>query len=178
MILGYILVVALVAFDQIIKLISLLLRPDSPTDGFIGTLIPKVLDFYYIENTGASLGMFSDAQGFFAIVTVVSLVIFGYFFYQIDLKEKKVFSLAIILLIAGTFGNAIDRLFRDGAVIDMLFMPPLNSLLDIFNVSDFIFNIADAYMTFGIILFIIDILFLESKRDKKNEKRIEEVTTE
>ena len=71
----------------------------------------------------------------------------------------------------------MDRLFRGGGVIDMISMPILDKFLDLFGIGDFIFNVADFYMTLGIILFVIDIVFLERKRDDKNDKQAEELIT-
>lgn len=176
MLIGYILIIGLVGFDQLTKVLALIFKNDNTS--LIKTLIPNVLEFHFIENTGASFGMLEDAQFFFAIITIFSLIVFGFLFYESNFKTKKVYSIGIALIIAGSFGNAIDRLFRDGAVIDMVNMPILNSFLDIFKISDFIFNIADLYMTAGIILFVIDILFLESKRVDKNERKNEHIIIE
>lgn len=167
MIISSVLILALILIDQIIKLISINLAPTSGS--LIKVLIPEVLEFHHIVNTGASFGMFSGAQIIFSLITVVSLVLFGYFFITSDIKTKKVYTISIILFVAGTFGNAIDRIFRDGGVIDMLNMPILNEFLSLFGISPFIFNMADFYLTFAIILFGIDILFLERKRVDNNE---------
>lgn len=167
MILGYILIVVLLFLDQIVKYLSLLFEVSGNT--LIKVLIPKVLEFHHIINEGASFGMLEGRQGFFAIMTIIFLIIFGYFFYEVDFKKKKVFSIATILLIAGALGNAIDRLFR-GGVIDMINMPILNDFLGLLNISPFIFNLADLYMNVGIVLFMIDLLFLERKRTELDEE--------
>lgn len=168
MLLSYILIIGFVILDQVIKLLSITLQNQSTS--LIKTVIPNVLEFHYTVNTGASFGMFEDAQMFFSIVTIASLIIFGYLFYESNLKTKKVYTLSIILLIAGTFGNAIDRLFRGGGVVDMFNMPIVNKIVESVGISGFIFNLADLYMTVGIILFIVDILFLERKRVETNEE--------
>lgn len=168
MLLGYILIIILVSFDQIIKLLSLLFK--NETSSLIKVIIPEVLEFHHIINKGASFGMLENRQSLFAVITIVALLMFGLLFSHINFKNKKVYSISIILFISGTFGNAIDRLFRSGGVIDMLNMPVLNNILSIFNISPFIFNIADVYLNFAIILFIIDMLFLEKRRsDLSNE---------
>lgn len=168
MLLGAILIIGLVLLDQVFKILSIYLANGS--EGLIKILIPDVLEFHYINNPGASFGMGEGMQLLFFVVTIIALLIFGYLFYEIDFKKKKVFSLAIILFIAGTFGNAIDRMFRPMGVVDMFNMPILNYLLSFLNIPDFIFNMADVYMNFAVILFIIDLLFLERKRvDVKNE---------
>lgn len=164
MLIGYILIVALILFDQLFKVLSLLYK--SETTSLIKVVIPEVLEFHHIVNRGASFGMLEDKQFLFALVTIFALIIFGYLFTKIDFKTKKVYSISVILFIAGTLGNAIDRIFRSGGVIDMFNMPILNNILGIFNISPFIFNIADVYLNFAIVLFIIDILFFENKRSE------------
>lgn len=168
MLIGYLILLGLILFDQLIKLISVLTKVSGTS--LIKVLIPNILEFHYLENTGASFGMLEGQQAFFSLITIVALIIFGYFFLDINLKEKKVFSIAIILFIAGTFGNAIDRIFRDGVVVDMLNMPILNNLISLVGLSPFIFNVADIYLNFAVVLFIIDILFLERKRVGKHEE--------
>lgn len=175
MLIGYITIFLLIGFDQLVKLLSLLFRSDAGS--LIKVIIPNVFEFHYIENYGASLGMFQGAQFVFAIVTIFSLILFGFLFFEGNFKTKKIYSYGISLIIAGTFGNAVDRLFRGGGVIDMISMPILDKFLDLFGIGDFIFNVADFYMTLGIILFVIDIVFLERKRDDKNDKQAEELIT-
>ncbi|VEU80796.1 signal peptidase II [Haploplasma axanthum] len=176
MLLGYLLIFGLIGFDQIIKLVSIL--ASGGNESYMKIIIPNVFEFHYIINRGASFGMLNGKQSLFAIITIVALCIFGYLFTHIDFKKKRVYSLSVVLLIAGTFGNAIDRLFRDGGVVDMINMPILNNILSKVGIAPFIFNVADVYMNVAIVLFIIDILFLEGKREKENGKNIEEITTE
>ena len=62
------------------------------------------------------------------------------------------------MIIAGAIGNSIDRLFL-GEVIDFLdFM--------IGDFSWYIFNLADSYVTVGMVLILIDSIVLEKKREK------------
>lgn len=166
MLLGGILIVILLFLDQIIKLISIALETSGSS--LISVLIPNVLEFHYIVNEGASFGMLQNQQLIFSLITVIALAIFGYLFTSINFKTKKVYTISVVLFISGTLGNAIDRIFRGGGVIDMFNMPILNDILSIFNISPFIFNLADLYLNLAIVLFIIDMLFLERKRVDKN----------
>lgn len=158
MLIGLFIILIAIPLDQFTKYLATTFL----TDGMPKVIIPNLLQFQLVYNDGASFGIFKGNQLFFSIVTIAALLIFGYFFISSDFKKKKVFSIAIALFIAGTLGNAIDRIFVPQGVIDMINVP----LIPIFAT----FNFADAYMNVAIVLFIIDILFLESRRENVNKE--------
>lgn len=174
MIIGLIIVIAVVGLDQGLKYLAKFLL-ENRTDGEV-IWIPKTLTFSYVENTGAAWGMLEDKQILFFVITLVALVGFGYLFTKSDYRRKKVYSISIALLIAGTLGNAIDRLIL-GYVIDFIHIPFLTPILNVIGVPNFWFNIADLALTVGVVLLIIDLLFFESKRNKKenDDERIKSV---
>lgn len=132
----------------------------------IEVIIPNILNFGYIRNYGASFGIFQNQQILFLIITVAALVLFGYFFMSTNWKNKKVYSLAFVFLIAGTLGNGIDRLLY-GYVIDYIQMPFLPI------VGNTVFNLADVLLNAGVALLVIDILIIDTLNARKNKKRIE-----
>jgi len=165
-VIGLILIVMVVLIDQIVKI----LVNTFMTPGQVIRVIPYVFELRFTRNFGAAFGMMQGRWYIFIIVTVLALAFFGYLFASNDFKKKKIYSISTILLIAGTLGNAIDRMFRigqnsegffTGYVIDMLYLP----FLEVINFR-FIFNIADVALTFGLIFFVIDLLFLEGRRKK------------
>jgi signal peptidase II len=171
MLIGLIIIIVTLLLDQVTK--QLAYRLIAPTfEGINDIIIPRVLELSYYENTGASLGLLSDFQYkdlLFFIITVLALVVFGYLFKDSDFKNKKVYSISIALFISGTLGNAIDRAIY-GFVIDFLHYPFLDFLNDI-GLSNFTNNLADNFLSAAIVLFAIDIFFLEPKRHKKLESR-------
>lgn len=76
-------------------------------------------------------------------------------------------------MLAGTFGNCIDRIFacfnlREG-VVDMIILKPLDYLWEAITKSGFpIFNVADMCLVIGIICLAMDIIFF-----KKSEQSYE-----
>lgn len=118
--------------------------------------IDQFLHITHHHNEGAAWGLLQGAQWFFYIVTAFALGLFGYYAMEIDFKRAKVFSAGILLLIAGTLGNFIDRV-RFGYVVDFIDVY-------IFTYDYPIFNFADSFLTIGVILFAVDLLFLEAKR--------------
>ncbi|MGI6710005.1 MAG: signal peptidase II [Bacilli bacterium] len=114
-------------------------------------VIPNFLELTHSANTGSAFGMFAGHTWILAIVAIITIIALLVFpFKQIDFKKRIIFSIALILIIAGALGNLIDRIFR-GEVIDMISF--------IFgNWRFWTFNFADSYLTIGVILMLTDML--------------------
>lgn len=125
--------------------------------------IRGLIEFSYAENTGMSFGLLKGQTFLFMIITLFALGLFGYLFLDIEFKTKKVYSIAIVLLIAGTLGNAIDRVFLR-YVIDFMHFPFLDGPLSLLNIPNFYNNFADMYLSIALVLIFIDTIFLEQKR--------------
>ena len=157
----------LLFLDQLTKYLSELLI----TRGSEVNLIPHVLDATLTYNTGAAWSFLSDHTWILAVISFIASGVLVYFITKNDWKKKKCYSLAITLMLAGTFGNFIDRFFsciklRDG-VVDMIILKPLDALWSAITKSSFpIFNVADMCLVIGIVLLAIDMLFFQEKRPK------------
>lgn len=132
----------------------------------VTTVIDGFFDFTYTVNTGAAWSFLAGkswAQTFFKVLTSIALVLFYGFYIYACKKDYKFLRYALILIIGGTIGNFIDRLAYNG-VVDFLSFT--------FGSYDFpVFNLADSYMTIGIIMLFIHYLFLdENKIFGKNDK--------
>src|SRR5690554_756144 len=108
MVLSYLLIIGLIIIDLVTKLIF----SNSFNVGQVVTIIPNVLNVGYVQNTGASFGLLEGQQMLFFIITLIALALFGYFFSKSNWEDKKVYTIAFILLISGTLGNAIDKIGR------------------------------------------------------------------
>ena len=72
----WILAVLVVLIDQATKTA---VRVISPAEGYMGTLIPGVIDLVHVENTGAAFSMGEGAGSLFVLVAlVVSCVAFAF----------------------------------------------------------------------------------------------------
>jgi len=169
MIIGAILIFFLILIDQVTKTLA---AANIPLNSPNIVVIPRLLELSYHQNDGMSFGLLSGAQILFMIATVIALGIFGYFFLESDFKNKKVYSIAIALFIGGTLGNAIDRALY-GHVIDFMQFPFFGPLLGLFGTGNFYNNFADIFLSFAIVLFGIDLFFLEPKRAKKEKLNAE-----
>lgn len=120
-------------------------------------LIPNFFSFTFVKNTGAAFGIFGDST---VALTIVSLVFVGLFItYDIFYHSDNMwYVLGTSMLISGAIGNFIDRVFL-GYVRDFI-------NIEIF---PFVFNVADALITFGVICFAVYLIFYGFKSDKSNE---------
>ena len=111
------------------------------------TLIPYFLDYFLTKNTGIALSLFSSSGNLTQILLLVLIFLALIFLSHTFLKTKdEVQKLGLLLVLAGGFGNFIERFFY-GAVTDYLH-------LRIGTTSLFVFNFADFLITLGAILII------------------------
>ena len=151
MLIGIGLIIVGVVIDQITKIIAY----NSLRGKGSVKVIKNFFYLHYTENTGAAWGFLSGKLWMFYIITVIALGIFAYMLKDFDLKHNFVYSISMVLIIVGTIGNFIDRLFRK-FVIDFI-------EIDFFFYKDFpIFNVADMCLTVGVILLLADIVFGKS----------------
>ena len=138
-----VLILLLIALDQLVK--SYIVQ-QIPL-GEVRTWIPKLVSLTYLQNRGAAFSMLQDQQWFFAIITLVVMV--GAIWYLHKHMEDSIWMvIGLTLIIAGGLGNFIDRLSQ-GFVVDMFH-------LDFINFA--IFNVADSYLTVGVIILLIALL--------------------
>ncbi len=149
----WLLFAVLVVGDQALKsYVTLNIAPMSVHD-----FIPGLLSITHITNTGAAWSMLEGKMMFFYLVTIIAVVVLVYLFIKAD-KKDYLYRFSLIFLLAGTVGNAIDRFTRH-FVVDMF-------NLDFINFP--IFNLADTYITIGVIL-IIGSLIIQLAGEKNNK---------
>lgn len=123
------------------------------------TVIPNFLSLTYAENNGVAFSMLSGNRIFIILITIILLGVLIQVLKKENIKSNRSFKLIILsygLLFGGILGNLIDRIVR-GVVIDYI-------SLNIFGYHFPIFNLADLFITFGVILIIIKAL----KEDEKH----------
>lgn len=111
-------------------------------------IVPGVLDFVQVHNTGAAFGMLKDSNLFFILLATAALVVIGV------LAWKGAFAgaatrIGAALLVAGILGNLTDRLLH-GFVVDFL-----DVILPWYGHWP-AFNIADSCICIAAGLFIFD----------------------
>ena len=143
-------------FDRITK-IYLINLESSGTD--IDFYISTFLNLYLVWNTGIGFGLISmESNIYYHALTLIILIInFGLIFFLI--KSKGIKAYLIALIIGGSLGNLFDRIYYY-AVPDFID-------LHLNNFHWFIFNVADIFITVGIIGLIL-IELLKKEKVSKN----------
>jgi len=123
------------------------------------TAINGILDFGFAENTGMVFGILNNKMNSssktFLVVTRIIILIALTVFIAMSLKRSLLFLLPFLLFWAGAIGNIIDP-FLYGFVVDFIHIRLFNLLN-----WPFYFNLADAYVTIGIGLMLINEFFLK-----------------
>lgn len=113
-------------------------------------VIDNILNFTYVENTGAAFGMLKNGNVFLIISTVIILAAVIVYL-TIKKPKAKAVKIASALIIGGALGNLYDRIFR-GFVVDFI---------DIRFINYPIFNIADCCVVCGAIIFAVWVIFFD-----------------
>lgn len=146
----------LVGIDQLTKFLAvkyLTIYDEIP-------FIKGIINFKLVYNTGFAFGLGDGYQWIWSIVSIIGCIIIGYFMKKADFHHNLLYTICLILLFAGTFGNMIDRIFSEKGVID--FLNPA--------FVDFaVFNVADSYITIGAILLAVYIIFFYKEEDKTKQ---------
>ena len=116
--------------------------------------INDYLNFDLIWNTGIGFGLFStNSSIFYNIVTIFIALVIIFLIYA-AVNTNKIEKLIYSFIIGGALGNFYDRLAFQ-AVPDFLD-------LHVNNFHWFTFNVADIFITFGIIAFILSSYFVKN----------------
>ena len=137
-------------------------------------VLPGVLRWTYIENSGAAFGILQNHRWIFLVFSVVMIaLIFAYIAWKYWVRKFPVQWLELISLAAiagGGVGNMIDRVAR-GSVVDFV---------DVicFPFWHYIFNVADIFVTCGCFLLILALILDDVKSRKKEEKEKQDKSDE
>lgn len=141
------LVAALVVVDQLTKRLIV----ERFEYGESLALLP-VLDFTRLHNTGAAFSLLADQAGwqrwFFSAIAALVTVALGGMLLRLERDAPRALTASYALIMAGAFGNLIDRL-QHGYVVDFVHVHWQGWYYPAFNV-------ADSAITIGALLLIYD----------------------
>lgn len=96
-------------------------------------LIPGICNLTYIHNRGAAFGIFQNQTAPFVVVTLIALLAGAWVLYK-RYYDHPLMDWAIMLVMSGGAGNLIDRVFRQGNVVD--FIETAFMQFPVFNIAD------------------------------------------
>lgn len=170
----------IVILDQVTKILVKGIELDSIgikiSGMMIGSSIPVLGDFFritFVENPGMAFGIGVNSKTTFTILTIFVTLALFYYLYTLR-NDLFYYRVALAFILGGAVGNMIDRVFYsvifnggeyfNGKVVDFID-------IDFFDFSIYgleinrwwIFNIADASVSLGIILILISGFILKKK---------------
>lgn len=147
--------IILLLIDQITKIIII-------NSNINITIIPNILSIHTVQNTGGAFGIGEGNIGMFIITNIVVLGLIIRFIYLQKEYMDTATLYTLFVIIAGGFGNLIDRISR-GYVIDFInIFPKINFPK---------FNFADIYITVGWVVLAF-IFALYTYKEIKNSRKL------
>lgn len=130
--------------------------------------IDGLLNVVFVENRGAAWGVFQGRTWLLLAITLIVMAICIVILVKFGFKQKLLLW-SMCLVLSGGLGNMIDRVFRQGVVIDFLQFDFWQSFP--------VFNIADCAIVIGAgmlaLYFLIDTVkdFKQKKSVKSEEQQ-------
>ena len=153
---NFIIVLVIFLADRLSKIYILRIAELEKT---VDIYVTQYLNFYLIWNKGIAFGLFSFNESFiynvitFIIVTITIVIL------VMIIKNKGFKKNSLLLVFGGSLGNLFDRIYYS-AVPDFID-------LHINNFHWFIFNIADIFITLGIICLIYVEIFFKNEENEE-----------
>ena len=120
----------------------------------------KFLNITLIWNEGVAFGLFSSSNEYWYSFLTIVIVLIAIVILIMSIRENGAQRYFFLIVFGGALGNLYDRIFFK-AVPDFID-------LHVENFHWFVFNIADIFITFGVIMLILcEILPLNKNYEKK-----------
>ena len=145
--------ISIFVLDRLFKLYILNL---AEIEKQVDIYISPFLNLYLIWNTGVGFGLFSSDQPFYYNLVTIVIVLINILIFIMIFKSKIYRKFFLLMILGGSLGNLFDRLYY-AAVPDFI---------DIHygNYHWFVFNIADIFISLGILCLILDEIFFNNRK--------------
>ena len=132
----------------------------AEVESVVDIYVNPYLNFYLIWNKGIAFGLFSFNESLIynSVSLIIGLIIIAILI--LIIKSEDIRKYAFLLVLGGALGNLYDR-FYYSAVPDFIDF-------HIREIHWFIFNVADIFITLGVIFLIVLELFDKKGRNEKN----------
>ena len=135
---------SLFLLDRISKVLILNILEET---GMVDIYINSFLNFYLVWNKGIGFGLLSSDQEYFYNIVTALIVLINFVIIYLLFNETGAKYYFLLIILGGSLGNLFDRIFFS-AVPDFID-------LNYNGYHWFIFNVADIFITIGIILLIL-----------------------
>ena len=145
-------VIVIIILDRLSKLYVLNL---AEIEQQVDVYIFSYLNLYLIWNTGVGFGLFSSDQSFYYNLVTIIIFFINILILIMIFKSNIYRKFLLLMILGGSLGNLFDRLYYS-AVPDFI---------DIHygNFHWFTFNVADIFISIGIISYLVKGLFIKEK---------------
>ena len=117
-----------------------------------------ILDLAHIHNYGISFGLFANSISSWIII-IIGIAIVAVIFYMMMDSSNIIEKWGYLLIIIGAISNIFDRIVN-GYVVDFIYLHYKNFYWPAF-------NFADIYITFGVLMILLNFLIKFKKTYKK-----------
>ena len=157
LLIGFIILVVCFALDRFSKIYILnILNNEGQVDFYIN----QYLNIYLVWNTGIGFGLFSSENNLFYNLFTGLIILINFVLLYFAIIETKIKSFFLMIILGGSLGNLFDRVYYR-AVPDFID-------LNYAGYHWFIFNVADIFITIGIIcLIFFEFIFYKKNNEKK-----------
>jgi|TARA_B110000967_G_C18522765_1_gene381861 signal peptidase II len=158
-ILNFIIVGVIFLTDRLSKIYILKI---AELENTVDVYLTSYLNLYLIWNKGIAFGLLSFDDNFIyntitSIIVIISVVVLG-----MIIKNEGLKRYSLLFVFGGSIGNLFDRIYYS-AVPDFIDF-------HISNFHWFIFNVADIFITLGIVCLILAEIFTNNENNENNEK--------
>ena len=154
--LNFVIVLIIFLIDRLSKIYILNLAEIEST---VDIYLTSYLNLYLIWNKGIAFGLFSFNDDFIYNIVSLIIIIINVIILLMIIKSKGFQRYSLISIIGGSLGNLFDRIYYT-AVPDFID----------FHINDFhwfVFNVADIFITLGVICLIYAEILLNNKKNEK-----------
>ena len=117
--------------------------------------VNSFLSFNLVWNDGIAFGLLSFKENFFYEVVTILIIIVSLLVLWFALRTKGIEKFGFLMILGGALGNLFDRMYYS-SVIDFID-------ISYNNYHWFIFNVADIFITLGVVM-LISLELLKTKK--------------
>ena len=154
--LSFFLVTLIFTLDRLSK--HFILKLSEPL-GELNISVTPFLNFNLLWNNGIAFGLFSFEQNLYYNAITLIIILVTLLLIWFASRSKGLEKISFLLIIGGSFGNIFDRFYYSSVIdfIDISFK----------NFHWFIFNVADIFISLGVII-LICLEFINTKKHEQN----------